>query len=531
MIFLRLQFGTALSFATLLLCSVAAAQEATAEKSAFQGADNCLRCHRAPLPKDRQNGVTDFVRLTESPIWSGDDKHALAFKLIDPADPLCSQPAKRMLAILKIDDIHNARQCLSCHANWLPEHPRPPTLTEGVTCESCHGPSAAWEGPHSKEDWRKLTSADKAKLGMVEIRNPLARAEQCFSCHLGNADEGKVVTHEMYAAGHPPLPSIEIESFAQQMPRHWRYLSEKPDFKLRKEFIAANFPHLAETNGREMHRTKAVVLGGIAAMQAYLKLLQSQAADPAPGSEPTWPELASFHCAACHHDLRPAGATGPRQFGSARVGRPPLHQWPVVLVSLGYRVSGRAPGDFRTAFVNLKAAAAKRPFGNSAEIKDAAEQLSSELASLAKALENRPFTEADARLCSAELFSMAEGKSGGAGWDFHSARQIIWALRTIETELEAPYAERPEDLVEWNGDEWKTSAWQSNVREPAEKRIQQAFTDVGLTGLLALDLPAGQQQQIIAAQSASLKAIADFDFALFQQQMRELKSKLASPNP
>ena len=31
----------------------------------------------------------------------------------------------------------------------------------------------------------------------------------CLSCHLGNAREGRVVTHEMYAAGHPPLPGFE----------------------------------------------------------------------------------------------------------------------------------------------------------------------------------------------------------------------------------------------------------------------------------------------------------------------------------
>ena len=62
---------------------------------------------------------------------------------------------------------------------------------------------------------------------MIDVRNPVRRAEQCFSCHIGNVEEGKLVTHAMYAAGHPPLPSIEIESFAKQMPRHWRYLDEK----------------------------------------------------------------------------------------------------------------------------------------------------------------------------------------------------------------------------------------------------------------------------------------------------------------
>ena len=62
---------------------------------------------------------------------------------------------------------------------------------------------------------------------MIDVRNPIVRAEQCFGCHIGNAAEGKIITHEMYAAGHPPLPNIEIESYVAQLPRHWRYLDEK----------------------------------------------------------------------------------------------------------------------------------------------------------------------------------------------------------------------------------------------------------------------------------------------------------------
>ena len=35
------------------------------------------------------------------------------------------------------------------------------------------------------------------------------------------------MTHEMYAAGHPPLPSIEVATFANSIPRHWWLLAEK----------------------------------------------------------------------------------------------------------------------------------------------------------------------------------------------------------------------------------------------------------------------------------------------------------------
>ena len=44
----------------------------------------------------------------------------------------------------------------------------------------------------------------------------------CLSCHVGNAAQGKVITHAMYAAGHPPLPAMDIATFALNQPQHWR---------------------------------------------------------------------------------------------------------------------------------------------------------------------------------------------------------------------------------------------------------------------------------------------------------------------
>ena len=62
---------------------------------------------------------------------------------------------------------------------------------------------------------------------MTDLWDPVRRAETCASCHVGNHDEGKVVTHAMYAAGHPPLPGFETATFGDLEPRHWQYLSEK----------------------------------------------------------------------------------------------------------------------------------------------------------------------------------------------------------------------------------------------------------------------------------------------------------------
>ena len=44
-----------------------------------------------------------------------------------------------------------------------------------------------------------------------------SRAKLCSACHVGNVEDGKLVTHEMYAAGHPPLPGIEIVAFCDAL--------------------------------------------------------------------------------------------------------------------------------------------------------------------------------------------------------------------------------------------------------------------------------------------------------------------------
>ena len=178
-----------------------AAVVAPREPRKYLGVDRCERCHQAPTQSDIDKRLTDFVLLNESKVWS-QDIHSRAYQLIDPAN---SPLSKQICDKLQIADVSQAQQCLSCHSNWLTGHERPPTYQRGVACESCHGPSEKWDMPHSLPEWRKKTVAEKDAAGMVDVRNPVRRAEQCFGCHIGNAAEGKIITHDMYAAGHPPL--------------------------------------------------------------------------------------------------------------------------------------------------------------------------------------------------------------------------------------------------------------------------------------------------------------------------------------
>ena len=109
------------------------------------------------------------------------------------------------------------------------------SFQDGVNCEVCHGPLDITK--HTEADWRLNDPDNKRKMGMADLRNPATRAELCLSCHVGNAEAGRVVTHPMYAAGHPPLPSVDIARFVKNIPQHWRDMNQVPWWEVAPEKI------------------------------------------------------------------------------------------------------------------------------------------------------------------------------------------------------------------------------------------------------------------------------------------------------
>jgi len=417
----------------------------------FRGVDRCRDCHRAATPERIKAGVTDFISLNESEVWVS-DIHSKSFELIDPAK---SDLGKQICNKLGIKDIHESRACLSCHSDWRPESERPPTYERGVACESCHGPSRKWDADHSEAIWRAKPVAEKEALGMVDVRNPIKRAEQCFGCHIGNAAEGKIITHEMYAAGHPPLPGIEIESFAAQMPRHWRYLDEKvadaksnhagneadaPPFLHFDRFVHKNHRYLklGGENANEQilahhHRAAAVVLGGVVALRESIELMRDLAVDEEPRKH-TWPELASFECRACHHELATPSRRQEQRTGSIP-GRPMFANWPTALIRLSIRrVSENRTSydnklaEFHTKLTAVKAELQRSPFGSRPRIHDTCSQLSDWLTTeVVEPVSAKPFD--DRAVADAINVLIVIGST--EQHDYDSARQIAWALRVL----------------------------------------------------------------------------------------------------
>ena len=73
-------------------------------------------------------------------------------------------------------------------------------------------------------------------------------AGRCATCHVGSPADGKFVTHEMYAAGHPPLPPLEVMTFSRDQPMHYKLPKDLPYFRRRTRKKRGNCSTTARAN-------------------------------------------------------------------------------------------------------------------------------------------------------------------------------------------------------------------------------------------------------------------------------------------
>jgi hypothetical protein len=256
----------------------------------YTGPGSCASttCHGSIVPR-----TDSRVLQNEYSIWIVKDKHSKAYAAL--TGPI----GERMAKILSLGSAETAPKCLACHALDVPQNLRGRTfeLSEGVSCESCHGPAAGWLGPHTERDW---THQKSLALGMYDTRDLTKRTEKCLSCHLGN-DE-KSVDHEMIAAGHPDL-FFELDTFSDVMPRHWKVPGEPGEAPGTDPWY----------NVRELTTGQAVQL-----RQSLLRL-----ASRSHGK--VWPEYSELQCYACHHSLTPPEQSWrqARGYPGRRPGNPP----------------------------------------------------------------------------------------------------------------------------------------------------------------------------------------------------------------
>lgn len=251
----------------------------------------------------------------ERQTWIERDPHSKALAVLHNDDS-----ARMMLALRKSDPSRPQHayldpSCLRCHAvsythSSGEDNNSKTRLSEGVSCEACHGPAERWLTEHYLATWKARSSEEKEKsFGFLPTKNLSTRIDQCASCHIGST--GREVNHDLIAAGHPRL-AFEYTRFhyAPHYGKHWTERENDPEFEMRAWFV-----------------------GQVASMRRVVGLLQTRL--EANQVNQPWPELAEMSCYACHQGI---GRQRARSLAGLRAehatGQPGWNLWYFSLVEV-----------------------------------------------------------------------------------------------------------------------------------------------------------------------------------------------------
>lgn len=431
-----------------------------AAPAAFVGVAQCIGCHSFENAGTNPGaglyvraGSNRFVRLNENITWSSHDLHSRAFANLDPATNGTAKGMQERLAPRRPAGYTVAGDvsCLACHAS--DKSPGvPPAKKEvggfdtlaGVSCESCHGPASNWLRPHADlragaggapgSAWRDWPAAVKADWGLADLRDPAARADRCAACHVGRPAEGKFVTHEMFAAGHPPLPPLDVVAYARDQPRHWGLPRELPHLvDAARDHPAdawARFRYRAEAD--EVYAARQLAESAVATLRASVRTIAELTAEAdADGGL----DYAAFDCYACHHDLK---YPSPRQKrGYAGVpGRPTFRPGMTAVARVVARHAAGA--DLVTELDELERELARgfdrRTLGDPAAIRAAAGRLEAWCGRVLAAVAGVRYTRAEAVKLFGEVVRAGADRDERVA-DPESGQLLTWALIALRDEL------------------------------------------------------------------------------------------------
>ena len=221
------------------------ADQKISQQDQHLGVNSCggSMCH------GRQHSTGDVVYQNEIAIWQSTHSylgaHHRAYQVLNGA------LGKAITRNMGWEDASKRAECLGCHTDLVAESEQGLyyQITDGVSCESCHGGSERWLKLHYGASWDGSRHAD---MGYVDLSNVNLRAQVCLDCHLGSNNGNQFVTHEMMSAGHPRL-AFELSIF---------------------EDLQAHYEVDQSEQGQELDVMTAQVwaLGQITAAERYLEL-------------------------------------------------------------------------------------------------------------------------------------------------------------------------------------------------------------------------------------------------------------------
>jgi len=380
-----------LVIATLLASQVLAGEPLLPSQAPQQhlGAASCAgsTCHGAGSPSQGSS-----VMQNEFLTWERQDAHAKAYKALQ------SEAGRRIAANLGLASA-TGPACTNCHADSVPAalQGKRYRLSEGVSCEACHGGAEKWLGPHITG---VSTQATLLAAGLYPLADPAARGRLCLSCH--QSSEERPATHKLFGAGHPPLNRFELDTYTATQPAHFRV-----DADYRKRKVVAS-------------SARIWAAGQVQAASAYLdELLSARFAQHG-----AFPELSLYDCDACHHPMRSprwnAGLGGDLEPGSVRLAD-------TSLTLVGHLVGAMAP----KSDVNWKQqleALRKAGMASVGGVKDSAGQLKSQLAGLKPLLSEHEPSTTEIQALLGLMVKDAESRTAGS---YLHAAQTTMAVAAI----------------------------------------------------------------------------------------------------
>ncbi|TRD11954.1 hypothetical protein FGU71_08855 [Erythrobacter insulae] len=364
----------------------------------YEGVASCAgsTCH------GRAEGNGTVVRQDEIATWqepsSPGGAHSRAYAV------LAGKRGQQIASTLGLGKATQAPACLGCHATYVPSAQRGDRFltSDGVGCESCHGPSGEWLAAHYA---RPATHASNVAKGLTPLENPQARANVCLDCHYGSAKTGQFVTHSMMAAGHPRV-SFELDLFSALQQHH----DIDQDYTARK---------------RAPNALRFWAVGQAEAVKRATSLF----AKPKFGSEGAFPQLYFYDCHSCHRTITDAQQrkltfeTNPAR--PIPFGNPPFNDENIIMLSAvaGALVPGQAD-SFRAASRDFH-----RAMGASAsDARAAAQTLSRSADALSDALSQRAYANADAF----RVIDIISGEATAARFtDYAGSVQAVMAIDTL----------------------------------------------------------------------------------------------------
>ncbi len=365
----------------------------------FEGVASCAgsTCH------GRAEGNGAVVRQDEIATWqepsSASGAHSRAYSV------LAGRRGQQIAASLGLGNATQAPACLGCHSTFAPADQRGPkfTLTDGVGCESCHGPSGGgWLAEHYA---LPATHASNIAAGMTPLDNPKARAGVCLDCHYGSSKPGQFVTHSMMAAGHPRV-SFELDLFSALQQHH----NVDADYTRRKSAPSA---------------VRFWAVGQAEAVRRATSLF----AQPKFAMQGAFPQFYFYDCHSCHRTI----TDGPQrkltfEANPARpipFGNPPFNDENIIMLQAV--ASALVPGEamaFQAAARDFHKAMGAGP----AEARTAAQTLSARAGALSDALSARNYGGAEAF----KVVGMIAGEATSPRFtDYAGSVQAVMAIDTL----------------------------------------------------------------------------------------------------